>query len=269
MFLPSRHAVTILSAMPTVRAIDDFLHRRIGVSYLRLSRERSIHERFRYALAVLNSLGLEDPTVLDVGCGSGMLLRHLASHRRHVASYTGIDLDATRLERRYRDVRIPHQFLDVDLDSDWRVPDNDFAWCSEVLEHLTDDCGVLRRIAASVRPGGHIVVTMPSLAQRERLASKLPWALDVSPIQDGGHVRAGYTSETLRALAADAGLEVLRIDVVSPRLDFEFVSRYRSPRGVMELIDRIPFSGAPSFELAAVPGSLARYISIAALLQRS
>jgi 2-polyprenyl-3-methyl-5-hydroxy-6-metoxy-1,4-benzoquinol methylase len=51
-------------------------------------------------------------------------------------------------------VRIPHRFLDIDLDSDWQVPDTDFAWCSEVLEHLTDDRGVLRRIAASVRPGG-------------------------------------------------------------------------------------------------------------------
>jgi hypothetical protein len=57
-------------------------------------------------------------------------------------------------------------------------------------------------------------------------------------------VRVGYTSETLRALAADAGLAVVRIDAVSPRLDFEFVSRYRSPHGVMELIDRIPFSEA-------------------------
>jgi SAM-dependent methyltransferase len=255
--------------MLNVHTIDDFLHRRIGVPYLRLARERSIHERFRYALAVLDSLGLEGPTVLDVGCGSGMLLRHLASHRRRVASYTGIDLVATRLETRYRDVRIPHRFLDVDLDSDWQVPDNDFAWCSEVLEHLTDDRGVLRRIAGSVRPGGYVVVTMPSLEQRERVARKLPSALDVSPTQDGGHVRAGYTTETLGALAADAGLAVLRIDVVSPRLDFEFVSRYRSPRGMMELIDRIPFSRAPSFKFAAVPGNLARYISIAALLQRS
>jgi|BarGraIncu00421A_1022006.scaffolds.fasta_scaffold04328_3 hypothetical protein len=110
---------------------------------------------------------------------------------------------------------------------------------------------------------------MPSLAQRERVAHKVPWALDVSSTQDGGHVRAGYTSETLRALAAAAGLAVVRIDVVSPRLDFEFVSRYRSPRGVMELIDRIPFSRAPSYNLAATPRNLARNISIAALLQRS
>lgn len=109
---------------------------------------------------------------------------------------------------------------------------------------------------------------MPSLAQRERVARKHPWALDVSPAQDGGHVRAGYTPESLSALAADAGLRVVRIDAVSPRLDFEFASRYRSPRGVMELIDRIPFSQAPSFEFAAKPGTLSRYMSIAAVLQR-
>lgn len=258
-----------MSVVAIVHAIDDFLNRRIGVAYLRLARDRSIHERCRYALAVLDSLALERPTVLDVGCGSGLLLRHLASQRRRVASYTGIDLVATRLERRYRDVRIPHRFLDVDLDSDGQMPDNDFAWCSEVLEHLTDASGVLRRIGASVRPGGHVVVTMPSLAQRERVAPRLPWVLDVSPVQDGGHVRAGYTPDTLRALAADAGLAVVRIDVVSPRLDFEFVSRYRSPRGVTELIDRIPFSRMPSFQFVAVPGTLERYISIAAILQRS
>lgn len=254
--------------MLSVHAIDDVLHRRIGVRYLRVARERSIHERFRYALSVLDSLGLKRPTVLDVGCGSGILLRHLASRQQPVGSYNGIDLAATRLEARYRDVRIPHRFLDIDLDSDWHLADNDLAWCSEVLEHLTNDRGVLRRIGESVRPGGHVVVTVPSLAQRERLAVKLPSALDVSPTQDGGHVRAGYTPETLRVLAADAGLSLVRIDAVSPRLDFEFISRHLSPPGLMELIDRIAFSREPAFRFNASPGDLERYISLAALLRR-
>ena len=236
--------------------------------YLRLTRERAIHERSIYALAVLDSLKIDRPTVLDVGCGAGILLRYLASQRRRVESYTGIDLAATRLQSRYRDVRIPHHFLNIDLDSNWVVADSDVAWCSEVLEHLIDDRGVLRRIGANVRPGGHVIVTMPSLLQRRRVGRKLPSALDVSPTQDGGHVRVGYTTESLRALAAVAGLEVIRVDAVSPRLDLEFASRLRSPRGLMEVADRIPFSCEPAFVFGAMPGTLARYISIAALLRR-
>jgi SAM-dependent methyltransferase len=253
--------------MGLAQKLDDALHRSFGLPYLRLARERSIHERCRYGLAAFERLGLERPQLLDVGCGSGLMLRYFARYRHGAAGYTGIDRAASRLEGRYARVAVPHRFLDLDLDSDWRVPGNDMAWCSEVLEHLYDDRAVLRRIAASVKPGGAIVVTMPSLPFLERVALRIPQMLEVSPAQDGGHVRAGYSPETLRALAADCGLDVLRIDAVSPRYDFEIRSRYGAPRGLLELIDRIPFSRAPKHVFDAGAATLERYFSIAAVLK--
>jgi SAM-dependent methyltransferase len=255
--------------MGLAQRIDETLHRNLGLAYLRLARERAIHERCAYALAAFAALGLERPRVLDVGCGGGILLRHLAQSRGGAAQYTGIDRHATRLESRYRDVVIPHRFLDIDLDGDWRVEAHDVAWCSEVLEHLIDDKGVLGRIARAVKPGGAIVVTMPSLPFLERIAKgPLPDALNVSATQDGWHVRAGYTPETIAALAASCGLGIEHVDAISPRLDFEIVSRYRAASPLWQAIDRIKFARQPEFVFGADAQTLARYFSIAAVLRR-
>jgi SAM-dependent methyltransferase len=255
--------------MGLAQRIDEALHRSLGLAYLRLARERAIHERCEYARAAFAALDLKRPRVLDVGCGSGLLLRHLARYPHGVAQYTGIDRHASRLESRYSDVTIPHRFCDIDLDSDWRAEMHDVAWCSEVLEHLIDDKGVLARIARAVKPGGAIVVTMPSLSFLERISKgPMPEALNVSATQDGWHVRAGYTPETISALAASCGLGTEHVDAISPRLDFEIVSRYRAKAPLWQAIDRIKFARQPDFVIGADAQTLAHYFSIAAVLRR-
>ncbi len=254
--------------MAAARGIDDGLVRMLGLPYLRLTRERSIHERCRYGLAVMAALRLARPAVLDVGCGSGIMLRHLATYAGGIARYTGIDRAASRLVPRYRGLAVPAEFQDVDLDSDWRFPGHDLAWCSEVLEHLDDDTGVLGRVAASLKPGGHAIVTMPSLAFLERAARKMPYMLEVIATQDGGHVRAGYTADSLRALARSAGFETVRIDAVSPRTDAEIRNRYRGAPVLWHAIDKLKMAPGPAHVFDAGPDELARYFSIAALLRR-
>jgi len=149
--------------MAILRKFDRWMTAIAGPVWLRLTRERAIHERFGYAVTIMNKLGVTNPRILDVGCGSGLLLYYMRKLTHGISNYTGIDLYASRLTPRYANIKVPHVFHEINLDTDWAMPPCDIAWSSEVLEHLIDDHGVFKRIVASVKPGGYIILTMPSL----------------------------------------------------------------------------------------------------------
>ncbi len=76
--------------------------------------------------------------------------------------------------------------------------------CFETIEHVTDDEGLVKSLAAMLRPGGRLLLTTPfedhnPLYSEER---------DPSPVEDGSHVRYGYSQEGLRKIARGAGLQV-------------------------------------------------------------
>jgi 2-polyprenyl-3-methyl-5-hydroxy-6-metoxy-1,4-benzoquinol methylase len=51
------------------------------------------------------------------------------------------------------------------IDSNEPLPTGFDALCAlDVLEHLDDDSGMVRRLAASIRPGGLVIVTVPAYA---------------------------------------------------------------------------------------------------------
>jgi SAM-dependent methyltransferase len=73
------------------------------------------------------------------------------------------------------------------------------ALCQNVLEHIDDDAGALRAIAASLRPGGRLALLVPA---HPRLFGSLDRAY--------GHHRR-YTRKRLAALVEASGLELLEL----------------------------------------------------------
>jgi 2-polyprenyl-3-methyl-5-hydroxy-6-metoxy-1,4-benzoquinol methylase len=206
--------------------VDLVAQRLLGMAYLRLTRGYDIHDRCRYLLHAVEEIA-QPPRleILDVGCGSGLALRYLDRHSRtRVNRYLGIDMRAERLRRRYSDVRVAHAFVDVNLDSDWSFGQFDLVWCAEVIEHLIDDRSLFSKLARSVRPGGRLVVTAPSLAFIQAVGRHVPSLLEVRPVQDGGHVRQGYAPEDFRRFAADHGLQLERLDGIT-RTPLDWVRR--------------------------------------------
>jgi 2-polyprenyl-3-methyl-5-hydroxy-6-metoxy-1,4-benzoquinol methylase len=200
-----------------VSRVDLIAQRLLGMPYLRLTRGYDIHDRCRYLLQVVGEIA-HPPCldILDVGCGSGLALRYLGRHAQgRVNRYLGIDMRAERLRRRYADVRVPHAFADVNLDSDWSYGQFDLVWCAEVIEHLIDDRALFSKLARSVRSGGTLVLTAPSLAFIQAMGRHVPSLLEVRPVQDGGHVRQGYAPDDLRRFAADNGLQLKRLDGIT------------------------------------------------------
>jgi ubiquinone/menaquinone biosynthesis C-methylase UbiE len=101
--------------------------------------------------------------ILDCGCGYGFTLRMLAELTE--ARLVGLDSDADRITQARHDLRRYLQITTVIADArDMPFPDATFdhAVCSEVLEHVVDDAAVVRELARVLKPGGTLVVTVPS-----------------------------------------------------------------------------------------------------------
>jgi SAM-dependent methyltransferase len=90
--------------------------------------------------------------VLDVGCGSGALLRTMAS--AGYTSLTGVDpfLDADRTVGRVRLLRRTVEALDETFD---------FVMMHHALEHVPEPAETLRALRARLAPGGHCLVRVP------------------------------------------------------------------------------------------------------------
>ena len=254
--------------------LDRVAQRALGLPYLKLTRGYDIHDRCRYLVDLIGSLpGPDRLDVLDIGCGSGLVLRYLDRHLRgRLGRYLGIDMRGARLSDRYRDVGLRHDFADVDLDSDWSFGRFGLVWCAEVIEHLIDDRALFAKIARSAAAGGTVVVTAPSLAFVQAMGRYVPSLLELSRSQDGGHVRHGYAPEDFRRFADEQGLELVRLDGIT-RTGVERVRR-RYGGGSLDFMLANATAGlgrAPSdvYSLGSdFAGREAEFWSIAAVLRR-
>src|SRR5215470_13303431 len=143
---------------------------------------------------------------LNIGTGGGVETLRLLRRGNRV---TTIDIDQAAARRtRARAERwgwadrhegkVGH-VLQVDVDGPFQL-----VLMAEVLEHIADDFGVLRRIAGWLAPGGRLVLSTPTASD-----GMLPG--DVLSIrEDGGHVRAGYDGPELDAMLARLGLVTLQ-----------------------------------------------------------
>ncbi len=96
-------------------------------------------------------------SVLDIGCGSGQVASMLRD--RELESYCGIDFSRKRIswarktcpEFRF----VCGDFFEVE---EIRTLDYDTAICTEVLEHIDNDLGLLEKIPADTR----VIATVPN-----------------------------------------------------------------------------------------------------------
>lgn len=98
--------------------------------------------------------------VLDLGCGTGGNLGALTSEYR----CTGLELDGAAVafaRSRYPDVDF-HQVSIMDFES-WPIRGQvDACLLMDVIEHLDDDRQAVENATRILRPGGHLLITVPA-----------------------------------------------------------------------------------------------------------
>jgi 2-polyprenyl-3-methyl-5-hydroxy-6-metoxy-1,4-benzoquinol methylase len=149
--------------------------------------------RARLTLALLDRLGVRPPArVLDAGCGWGVTLELLERQ-----GYRALGLDISRRALELLD-RPGRELAEADLTQPLPpgIEPYDCAIALDVIEHVDDDRGVVRRLGELVRPGGVVVVSVPALPE-----------LFTEFDQIQGH-RRRYVPETLLDAFAATGLTV-------------------------------------------------------------
>jgi len=201
---------------------------------------------------------LAPATVLEIGCGQGAMGARLAAA---VPSYTGVEPDHSSFEVARERIEAAGGVV---LKGTHRLAPPgpyDLVCAFEVLEHLEDDACALADWAALVRPGGHLMLSVP--AWPERFAPT-----DVR----SGHFRR-YSPQGLAELVTVAGFEVPRttvyawplgyaLEVVRNRTDERYLlqaSRDGRPPDMAELTaasGRVRQPGRRAFGLAVEAATL-------------
>jgi len=99
-------------------------------------------------------------TVLDVGCGSGHLLRDL-----HAAKIVGVDLSEYLLEQARARLKGQENITLIKAHAEaLPFPDQSFdrVACCEMLEHVQDISAVLKEIHRVTKPGSRVVISLPN-----------------------------------------------------------------------------------------------------------
>jgi methionine biosynthesis protein MetW len=143
--------------------------------------------------------------VLDIGCGSGVLLGRIGERAGYRA---GVELSTAAAAAA---ARVADEIVNLPVDGElpFAPASFDVVICADVLEHLPDPAAALSAVSKFCRPDGAVVVSVPNVANWEARLRLLRgiWRYEPVGIFDTGHLRF-LTRETLIDMITESGLQV-------------------------------------------------------------
>jgi trans-aconitate methyltransferase len=145
----------------------------------------------RFIFSLMEGLSFE--SVLDAGCGTGILLHQISEAYPHV-HLTGTEYASQGLEIARQ--RLPGaDFHELDLSHEILPGKFDLVTCIDVLEHIPDDRAALKSLRAIT--AGHMILSVPLGKLFQTEAERM------------GHVH-GYTRMELESKLRTSGFEIVR-----------------------------------------------------------
>ena len=173
----------------------------------------------------------ESSTILDVGCSSGYFDKVLIDEKSCIVDGIEIDPeDAQRAEKVCRKLLIGN-IEDTSLDLSQLPTDKyDFIMFIDVLEHLLDPSGALKRVSRLLKPNGKIIFSIPNMANNSVRMQLLQGDFDYEPsgLLDETHLHY-YTDKTIDKMIKNSGMYLQEItstqNDISPQVIKEVLSR--------------------------------------------
>lgn len=162
-------------------------------------RHRFLLHALRRVLASAEHAGSSPLAAIDLGGGCGGWVRYLADRLPERVGELALgdsSLTALQMSAEFLPPSVSRYQVDL-MRLNWRER-WDVIFLLDVLEHLPDDAGALREVAAALRPGGTILVTMPAL--------DCFWSYN----DEVAHHQRRYDRAGLRRLAERAGLRLVQ-----------------------------------------------------------
>jgi 2-polyprenyl-3-methyl-5-hydroxy-6-metoxy-1,4-benzoquinol methylase len=154
---------------------------------------------------------LQFGSLLDVGCGSGVMTNLIASVYPH-CPILGIDRDEDGIEyakgQAAQNGLRQTRFQALDIESDFPKGKYDAITCMAVLQFIRDTQALLKKFYDALTVGGHLVIQVP-VVNDLRFLMRLPKAQNRMP--DFHEAREAFTEAEIRSLLVQNGFEITQI----------------------------------------------------------
>lgn len=155
--------------------------------------------------------GLNGKTVLDIGCGGGILSESMALHGAHV---TGIDLGekalkVAQLHRLESGVNVDYRLASAEALAAEQPAGFDVVTCMEMLEHVPDPSAIVAACSTLVKPGGNVFFSTINRNPKSYLFAVIGAEYVLKLLPRGTHEYEKFIKPSeLSAFCRHAGLDV-------------------------------------------------------------
>ncbi len=161
---------------------------------------------------------LSDATVLDVGCGGGLLAEGMAARGANV---TGLDrspkaLGVAQLHSEKSGVTVQYEECDAETWAETHACSYDAVTCLEVLEHVPDVPRTVAACASMMKPGGHFFFATLNRNPVSYIKAILGAEYILGWLPKGTHEYAKFIKPSeMNSALRNAGLEIKSIKGMS------------------------------------------------------
>lgn len=174
---------------------------------------------FNPAIQIISSLNLNQPVIIEVGCGMGELASIIKNSNLSVGKYIGLDGNLERANTTAEqgfDVRIANFEEEIPIEAQFA----DLVVSLEVIEHIADAENFLKEIHKVLKPGGKLVISTPNIGF---IVHRLNFLLSAEIHQEGIHLRF-FNRKMLLKILSNTGFKLIEQKSIMPLWGFNTIN---------------------------------------------